>query len=545
MARLRQVSDRTRLLLGFGALVVLLLAAGVAAYQGLAAMRADVIALGDQHVAALARLAESGSTAAVEQRIADVRVQALRSSFEAHQSYLVALTLVAGSLLLALGVIAWLARATHRATDRPLAPLIHVLERVAAGDLTVSVGAEPEGEMGQLSAAVRRMVEKLRLVIAQTIQHERLKALGKMASGAAHDLNNLLAIILGHADVLLVESGKEREPLAAIRKAALNGRETLRRLQQFTVNGYLDEEPVWIDPRRAVEELVVFATPQWRYRAEERGVTYEIAMDFSPAPSILVRPSAIREVLLNLFLNALEAMPGGGRIDLRVHGERDGAVIEVGDTGPGIPESIRMCIFDPFFTTKPAPAGGLGLSICSTIVSDLGGAIEVDTKPGRGSTFAVRLPLMPPAGAGAAWRARVRQKLPRASRLLLISDDVAVAGGLAAMLHEAGHGVERAASGAEGIERYRNGAFDGVIAELGMQGLSGLTVCRAIKDHDPKAHVVLLAGGGRQVDANHREAAGVSGVLLKPVSREDVLAMFETADESRRRGAREESWARS
>jgi CheY-like chemotaxis protein len=399
--------------------------------------------------------------------------------------------------------------------------------------------------MGQLSAAVQRMVEKLRLVIAQTIQHERLKALGKMASGAAHDLNNLLAIILGHADLLLLDGGKERDALAAIRKAALNGREALRRLQQFTVNGYLDEEPVWIDPRRAVEELVVFATPEWRYRAEERGVTYEIAMDFSSAPSILVRPSALRELLLNLFLNAIEAMPGGGRIDFRVQGERDGAVIEVGDTGPGIPDSIRMCIFDPFFTTKPAPASGLGLSICSTIVSDLGGAIEVDSQPGRGSTFAVRLPLMPPAGGPTAWRARARQKLPSASRVLVISDDGPVADGLAAILREAGHGVELAASGAEGIERYRTGTFDCVIADLGMHGLSGLTVSRALRDHDPKAHVVLLAGGGRQVDANHREAAGVSGVLMKPVSRDEVLRMFEAAGETRRRGAREESWARS
>ena len=468
----------------------------------------------------------------LDRLIPEARAQALRLEREGQQRYAASVALLAGLSGFAVFLGIALAFVYDRAMARPLVSLVGVLERVAAGDLTGPVEREPRDEVGQVALAARRMVEKLRTVMSQTVQHERLRALGKMASGAAHDLNNLLAIVLGHADLLLIEGTTRREALEAIRRAALDGREAVRRLQHFTVNGYLEEGPVWIDPCLAVEELIVFAAPQWKYQAQTRGVRYEIVKDLAAAPSIQIRPSALREVLLNLFLNALEAMPGGGRVGLRVRGGEDGIVIAVSDTGQGIPEPIRMCIFDPFFTTKPAPAGGLGLSICSRIISDLGGSLALESELGRGSTFAVRLPLSPLAPRPAPPRLSGARRPPTHSSVLLIGDERRTADSLAGLLRQAGHDVEIAVSGAAGVERYRNRRFDCVIADLVMPGLSGLTVSRAIKDHDPDAHVVLLTGWGEQVDANHSEAAGVDRVIMKPVGRDQIVQIFELEREA-------------
>src|SRR5205823_30886 len=129
-------------------------------------------------------------------------------------------------------------------------------------------------------------------------------------------------------------------------------------------------------------------------------------------------------------------------------------------TGHGIPDAIRMCIFDPFFTTKAAPAGGLGLSICSSIVSDLGGSLEVDSAPGQGSTFVVRLPATTTAEGAARAGVSSGPPLSKRANVLLIEHDAGAADATAAVLRQAGLAVEVATTGAAGIERYRNGCFD-------------------------------------------------------------------------------------
>lgn len=574
MGWFRNLKIRSKLFLGLGLLTVLVLSAGLVGYRGLEAMDGDLVAMSHAHRARVSRLVEAkarldavhadvlgviasgdrhdwprlrGEVARLSGEL-DAVLDEMRASAgrgEGSQRYAASVALFVGlsGLAVVLGIA--LAFLYYWVLARPLVSLAGALERVAAGDPAVPVGAMPRDEVGQVALAARRMVERLRTVVSQTVQHERLRALGKMASGAAHDVNNLLAIILGHADVLLIDGTTRREALEAIRRAALDGRDAVRRLQHFTIDGYLEEQPVWIDPCRAVEELLLFTTPQWKYQAEARGVTYEIVKDFAPVPSIQARPSALREVLLNLFFNAVEAMPGGGRIDLRVRGGEDGVVIAVSDSGPGIPESIRMCIFDPFFTTKPAPAGGLGLSICLRIISDLGGTLEVESEPGRGSTFAARLPLSSLAGSPARLRGSSARPLPKRSSVLLIEDEPVIAEVLAGLLAQAGHDVQLAASGADGIELYRRGRFDCVISDLVMPGLSGLTVSRAIKDHDPDAHVVLLTGGEDQVDANLSAAAGVDRVMTKPVGYDQLVQIFESDCEDSSPLARETSCARS
>jgi signal transduction histidine kinase/CheY-like chemotaxis protein len=477
--------------------------------------------------------------------IAEARAQAQRFREEGQRRYAIAVAGFVGLSGLAVFLGIALAFLYNRVMAQPLVSLVGVLERVAAGDLTVSVEARSRDEMGQVAQATRQMVERLRKVVSQTVQHERLRALGEVAAGVAHEFNNLLAVTLGQAELLLVDDSARREGLEAIRRAALDGRETVRRLQHFTGSRYLDEQSVQVDPCQAVEEVIAFAAPKWKYQAQACGVTYQITKDFAAVPSVQVPPSVLREVLLNLLINALEAMPHGGRIRFRVWADHQHVLVAVSDSGAGIPEAIRMHIFNPFFTTKPAPASGLGLSICSRIMTDLRGTLAVESEPGRGTTFIIRLPLSSAVEDAAPSRPSAGRALPKRSSILVIDDEPRVAETLAQLLRQAGHEVETVADGSAGIERYRGGRFDCVIIDLVMPGLTGLTVGRAIKDHDPDAYVVLLTGWGEQVGANESAAAGVGRIIMKPVSREQLFEMFETGDPGVREFAREASCPRS
>jgi len=238
--------------------------------------------------------------------------------------------------------------------------------------------------------------------------------------------------------------------------------------------------------------------------------------------------SALTEVLQNLLLNALEAMPAGGRVRIRVAADHQHVLFAVSDTGEGIPPEVRARIFDPFFTTKPAPASGLGLSICSRIMLNLRGTVAVETVARQGSTFTVRLPLPRGVRVPTEIRPATARAMPNPARILVIDDEPQVADTLARLLSGAGHVVETALNGAVGIERYRQRRFDCVVTDLVMPGLTGLTVGRAIKDHDPGAYVILLTAQAEQVDAGQTAAAGIDRLMTKPVSREQLLQMFET-----------------
>jgi len=427
----------------------------------------------------------------------------------------------------------------------PLGPLGGALERVAAGDLKVSLQARSRDETGQAVQATGRMAERLTLAEAQEVQRERLRTLGEVAENVTHKFNNVLAVTLGQAELLLLDASSPREGLQAIRRAALQGRETVRRLQYFTKNGGFREEPVRVVPSQIVEEVIASAAPQWKIAAQEQGVTYEITRDSRPGPAVLVPASALKEVLLNLVHNALEAMPGGGPIDVRVWTDDTQVLFAVSDKGEGIEKANRQRIFDPFFTTRPAPASGLGLSICAHIMFKLGGTVVVSSEVGRGSTFTVRLPLPQGVQAVATRHAASTRLLPRRSRILMIGDEPQAAETLARFFRQAGHSVETAVTGNAGIERYRQGRFDCVVTDLVMPGLAGLTVARAIKDHDPAAYVVLITAHAEQVNAGQSAAAGVDRVMLKPVSREQLLTMFEAGEPTGREFALETSCPRA
>jgi len=573
---LRDLAIRTRFLLGLGLLSMLVVGTVFAGIQGLKGVNRHLVGTIDDNHSRVLTLAETRSrlnavgsglqqitvaqggqipgrvktdmveaSRLLDHLIVEGRKLDERLTQEGQRLYAAAVAWLMG--LSGVGITLGLALAFFygRVVASPPGAPGGALERVAARDLTVSLQARSRDEAGQAVQNTGRMDERLTMAEAQKMLHERLRTLGEVAESVTHKFNNVLAVALGQAELLLLDASSPREGLQAIRRAALQGRETVRRLQYFTKNGGFREQPVWVVPSQIVEEVIASAAPEWKVRAQERGVTYEIRRDFRPGPAVLVPGSALKEVLLNLVHNALEAMPGGGPIGIRVWTEDTHVLFAVSDKGEGIEKANRQRIFDPFFTTRPAPASGLGLSICARIMFSLGGTVVVASEVGRGSTFTVRLPLPQGVQAVATRHASSTRLLPRRSRILLIDDEPQGAETLARFLRQAGHSVETAVTGNAGIERYRQGRFDCVVTGLVMPGLAGLTVARAIKDHDPTAYVVLVTAHAEQVNASQSAAAGVDRVMLKPVSREQLLTMFEADEPTGREFALETSCPRA
>src|SRR5881628_3067424 len=240
---------------------------------------------------------------------------------------------------------------------------------------------------GELRAALTE-VERSQQQIVQT---ERLSALREMAGGVAHDFNNLLAVVLGRAEMLLrrVNDPEVTRGLEIIRRAAMDGALTVRQLQEFTRVRRTRAFGA-VDLGQVLNDVLELTRPRWETEAQSRGIFYEIRIEGGPLPVVSGASEELREAFMNLLVNALEAMPNGGRFIFRVERQGDYVAVAAEDDGHGIPERIRERIFAPFFTTKGPQRTGLGLSVAWGIVNRHGGTIGVEIAPGRGTTFTVR-----------------------------------------------------------------------------------------------------------------------------------------------------------
>jgi signal transduction histidine kinase len=235
-----------------------------------------------------------------------------------------------------------------------------------------------------------RLQERLR-------QAEKLRALGEVAAGIAHNFNNTLATILGRTQLMAYQPGNLealQKSLAIIEKVAEDGTAMVRRIQEFAKKTATSAfRPT--DLGQVVQEAVEATQLLWKDQAQRRGRRVEVVMDLGRVPAVHGRAAELREVLTNLILNAVDAMPEGGRLTLRT-GQRGGrAYMEVSDTGMGMSEEVRQRIFEPFFTTKGAKGTGLGLSASQTLIKGHGGEIEVQSEVGQGTTFVITLPIEP------------------------------------------------------------------------------------------------------------------------------------------------------
>ncbi len=377
----------------------------------------------------------------------------------------------------------------------------------------------------------------------QFSQIEKLSALGELASGVAHDFNNTLAGILGRAQLLLRTEDPEkiRRGLQIIIKTAEDGAQTVRRIQDFARQRRdHDFEPV------AVEQLLYdvseMTRPRWKDRAEAAGIDINLNVEAPTNAWALGDDSELREVLVNIVFNAVDAMPKGGTLTLAAEEMENCVQLSISDTGTGMSPEVRSRIFDPFYTTKGKTGLGLGLAVSYGIIRRHEGAVEVESEVGRGTTFRIKLPkakLGTPAQAeseAVAAPASPRQ-IPAHSeqiRVLVVDDEASVCELLCDILESEGFSVMQAASGGEALALFDEHKFAAVFTDIGMPGMSGWELARAIRERNDSLPLAIITGWGEAVGLNEQKAAGVDWVIAKPFSADRIVEV--AREVSRRHG---------
>jgi len=410
-----------------------------------------------------------------------------------------------------------------------------ILEQVAAQIAAAIENSRLFIQVKEHEAELERAYEELKAAQDYMVQSEKLRALGEMAGGVAHDFNNILAIILGRAQLALEyeEGDKMIKSVRVIEQTALDAAKTVRRLQDFA--GVRASRAFEVVNLNQLVEGALEMVESRRLELKETGdVTIEIGTELNEVGAVAGDAAELREALVNIIFNAMDAMPEGGKVTVKSEQENGLVVLSVSDTGMGIPEEIKGKLFDPFFTTR-APAGsGLGLSVTYGIVTRHGGSIEVESTQGKGATFYIRLPL----ADGVAARSRPERKPPtiKHATILLADDDPEVSKILGLMLQQMGHRVTVVTSGKEALSAFEKGDYGLVITDLGMPDISGLDVARVVKEMKPETPVMLITGWGVQLDPE--ELPEIDGVIEKPFSRDALLAQIAELLPARNRSKR-------
>ena len=381
----------------------------------------------------------------------------------------------------------------------------------------------PERDVGQLRVSITGEVlrEPVSWAAEQT-RRRRMEMLGRMAMGIAHDFNNLLTTVLGHAELLhadVARLGGDRnagQHIDTLQGAAHDGAALVRKIQQYIRNEKLElAEPVELHV--LVEEVLTLTRPYWHNEPRRQGISIRVRSDLRPVPPILGTPTELREVLVNLVLNAVQAMPAGGTLSLSVY-RRDtrAVVVEVADTGMGMSEHVVRRIFEPLYTTKGSNGTGMGLTMSQGIVQEHNGRIEVDSVLGKGTVFRLHFPFaaeQPAAIASGEVPALAPAPTRGAVRILVVDDEPMVRAVTSKLLRLKGHTVEEAEGGPQALALLDDGAaFDLVITDLSMPVMSGRELATAIRERRPELPIMLLTG---DTDAQ-AEGADVAAVVKKP-----------------------------
>ena len=386
----------------------------------------------------------------------------------------------------------------------------------------------------QLYGALHQSYEDLRQSQQAVLQQERLRALGQIASGVAHDINNAISPVALYADSLLETepalSDRARKSLTIIQQCIHDVAQTVSRMRDF----YRKREPqvplASVDLNQIIPGVVEFTRSRWRDVPQERGVVIDVRTELaSQLPKIQGIDSEIRDALTNLILNAVDAMPDGGTLTLRT---RPGSVrrptvcLEVSDTGIGMTEETRRRCLEPFFTTKGERGTGLGLAMVYGMVERHSAELEIDSAYGKGTTIRLIFPVAA-ALVDQGGSQPVLQQPARPLRILIVDDDPLIIESLSETLRGDGHHVTATDGGQAGIDAFlaanaQGKGFDAVITDLGMPYVDGRRVAAAVKSTAASTPVIMLTGWGQRLSADNELPPHVDRVLNKPPKLRDV-----------------------
>jgi nitrogen-specific signal transduction histidine kinase/CheY-like chemotaxis protein len=401
----------------------------------------------------------------------------------------------------------------------------------------------------QLHTELENAYHELRQTQQTVTQQERLKALGQMASGIAHDINNALSPIVGFSDLLVRSEGalsaNGKKYLDHIKTAGEDIAHIVARLREFYRQRDEHETLHSLNLNDLVNQVIDMTRPRWRDIPQGRGIMIEMRTDLhADLPGLIGIESEVREAMTNLILNAVDAIPNGGTISVRTftglnesgNNKPVQVILEISDTGIGMDEETRKHCLEPFYSTKGQRGTGLGLAMVYGVMERHGGQIEVESELGKGAIIRLIFPSRHLASQSVSER-RVEEVLP-SLRVLCIDDEPLLRELLRDMLERDGHRVEVCDSGIGGVEMFRlaqrdRASFDVIITDLGMPYFDGRQVARTIKRESPSIPIIMLTGWGAYMKEDGEVPAQVDGILSKPPRASELREMLRGLTQNR------------
>lgn len=355
----------------------------------------------------------------------------------------------------------------------------------------------------------------------QEIHAQKMAALGELSFGVAHNVNNTLTGILGRAQLILrnsADSAKVEAGLELIIKSAEDGAHIIRRIQDFARQRPSREFEV-ISVAELLKDAGEMTRPRWEARSEFAPVRFALHADCKA--HVKGDPVELREVLVNMIYNAVDAMPSGGEVRISTQETRDRVVIHVNDTGTGMTPEVKQRLFDPFFTTKGKAGTGMGLAVSFGIIRRHEGSIEVDSEPGRGTTFKISLPRVVPAQAASEDPETPETSVsafPDKVRVLVVDDEIHVREVLIEALEADGCEVIAAESGEIALALYDQyeGNFDAVFTDIGMPSMNGWELVTEIRERSKTMPIAIISGWADAISVQTRNALKADWVVAKP-----------------------------
>lgn len=381
-------------------------------------------------------------------------------------------------------------------------------------------------ENAKLFESLENAYKELSNTQEQLIMTEKLRALGEMAGGVAHDFNNVLGAILGRTQLLIGEMDNPKwiEHLRQIESVTLTGAKTVQKLQNFTrISGRNQFEHVDLD--QVVLDAIETTKPRWKDECQLQGININLRYEKGDVDLILGNKTELVEAVSNLILNAIDALPRGGDINLKVYMEEQKAYIEVTDDGIGMSPATLNRVFYPFFTTKGTQNTGMGLAVVYGIITRHKGEIDVQSKLGEGTTFTISLQTAGKVEPKVIEPVEISTEVR--ARILFIDDDENIRDVVNDMLQTLDHTPTLAVSGEEGVEKFKKGQFDLVITDLGMPGISGWEVTKICKEINPNIPIIMVSGWGHQIDDDMVEKSGLDAVMAKPFEIRKIKALIQ------------------
>ena len=352
------------------------------------------------------------------------------------------------------------------------------------------------------------------------LQSEKLKSLGIMISGIAHEFNNILAIIKGYAQFLDMHHGNEsefKEGLRMISKASDDGASIVRRMKDFLT---ADGGTLWfesVDINELIKHTIDYLMPKWKVMSRVRGTGYQIdTKGLQDVPAVKGSPSELREVLVNIINNALEAMADGGTLSFRTLSKGSSVFVEISDTGKGMSEEVQKRMFDPFFTTRMPEGTGLGMSAVYGIIKRHHGEISVESELGKGTTITLEMRATKKARNSIISPRKSQEINVRNLRVLVLEKEKEICGVLDRFFSKKGHNVKCVNSYTEAIKLLSTENFDLLLYGSANHEVSEAGIIKVLESLVPKPKIGVITGWGENIELLKSENVRADFIIRKP-----------------------------